>query len=275
MGLMDGRIAVVTGGGGGIGAATVERLAREGAKVVAADIADERLTALLDRLRSADLEVHGEVVDVCRADGVDHLRDAVLEHYGHVDVLVNNVGDFLGGRGPFVDSTDEQWGALHDVNLGSAMRCTRAFLRPMLERGEGGSIVNVSSVEGFRAIPGLTVYGTYKGAIAAFTRSLAVELGPEGIRVNAVAPDKVDSIQTAYTARWSPEELASVGQWIPLGRLGTPEDVAGAVLFLASELSAFVTGTTVHADGGTYAAGGWYLTPGGRWTNTPHMVADT
>jgi NAD(P)-dependent dehydrogenase (short-subunit alcohol dehydrogenase family) len=132
-----------------------------------------------------------------------------------------------------------------------------------------GSVVNVSSVEAFRAIPRRPVYSAFKGAITQFTKSLAVELGNDGVRVNAIAPDLTETIQVPYS-RWVPEEHESlIPTWVPVGRFGQPDDIAGVALFLASDLSAFVTGTTIHADGGSLAAGGWFRRPDGSWTNRP------
>jgi NAD(P)-dependent dehydrogenase (short-subunit alcohol dehydrogenase family) len=129
--------------------------------------------------------------------------------------------------------------------------------------------VNLSSVEGFRAVPNRPVYGAYKAAVIGFTRSLAVDLGNSGVRVNAIAPDLTESLQVRYSEWVPPEQQDRIPGWVPVGRFGTPDDIAGVALFLASELAAFVTGTTVHADGGSLAAGGWFRRPDGTWTNRP------
>lgn len=271
--LLEGRVAVVTGAAAGIGEGIVETFTAHGATVVAVDVDGDRLHDVVDRVVANDGLAVPVGTDVREPREVDALVARTLDELGTLDVLVNNVGDFLGTRGDFVDSREEDWDDLYAINLRSAFLCSRAALRPMLQ-AQQGAVINVSSVEGFRGIPGLVAYGTFKGAVDAFTKSLAVEVAPSGVRVNAIAPDKVQSVQTSYEQRWSPEQLAAVGQWIPAGRLGRPADVAGAALFLASDLSSFVTGTTVHVDGGTWAAGGWYRTPSGRWTNTPPMRDD-
>ena len=139
----------------------------------------------------------------------------------------------------------------------------------LLEQGDGGSIVNVSTIEAFRAIPTRAVYSAFKAAITGFTRSLAVEYGRDGIRVNAIAPDVTETLQVPYSRWVAPEDEHLIPTWVPLGRFGTPDDTAGVALFLASELSEFVTGTTVHVDGGTLAASGWFPTEEGGWTNRP------
>ena len=149
---------------------------------------------------------------------------------------------------------------------------TQAFLPGMLER-KRGSIVNVSSVEGLRGYPPGIVYGAYKAAVVQLTRSLGVQLGNSGVRVNGIAPDVTDSIQVPYDRMVRPEHEHLWPQWVPVGRMGVPRDQARIILFLASDLAAFITGHTIPTDGGTAAAGGWFRSTdntGGRaWTNRP------
>ena len=139
----------------------------------------------------------------------------------------------------------------------------------MVERHRG-SVVNVSSVEGLRAMPRRPVYGAFKAAITGFTKSMAVELGHSGVRMNAIAPDLTETLQVPYS-KWitTDEDRAMIPTWVPVGRFGTPADVAHVALFLASDLGAFVTGATIPADGGSLAAGGWFRTDEGGWTNRP------
>lgn len=253
--LLEGRTALVTGGGGGIGLAISTAFAAHGATVHVAEI---------DADRAAAAPGNAHVVDVTTSEGVSMLANAV----GPVDVLVNNVGHYLHRRHDFVESTEDEWGELHDVNLRHVLRLCRAFVAGMVARGRG-SVINVSTVEAFRGIPQHAVYSAYKAAISAFTRSLALEVGNAGVRVNEIAPDLIETLQVPYSA-WVPDDQRHlVPTWVPVGRFGTPEDVAGVALFLASDLSAFVTGTTVHVDGGSLAAGGWYRTERGGWTNRP------
>jgi NAD(P)-dependent dehydrogenase (short-subunit alcohol dehydrogenase family) len=257
--LLTGKRAVVTGGGGGIGRGIAELFTAHGASVVVAEV---------DGARSESIRGVVDVVvecDVTTPDGVRALVDAA----GDVDVLVNNVGHFLFGRHDFADSTEDEWARLHEVNFLHVLRCTRAFLPGMLARGRGGSIVSLSTVEAFRGVPQHAVYSAYKAAISAFTRSLALEVGNAGVRVNAIAPDLTESVQLPFTRWVPPEQERLIPTWVPVGRFGTAEDLAGVALFLASDLSAFVTGTTVHADGGSLAAGGWFRTERGGWTNRP------
>jgi NAD(P)-dependent dehydrogenase (short-subunit alcohol dehydrogenase family) len=264
-GLLDGRRALVTGGGGGIGRGIVERFAREGARVVVAEIDATRVADLLGALAASRVpDVHVAVIDVRNADEVANLARST----GPVDVLVNNVGHYLGARGGFLDSTEADWDALYRVNLHHVFLCTRAFAPGMVEQGRG-SIVNVSTVEAFRGIPNRAVYSAFKAGVTGFTKSLALELGPAGVRVNAIAPDLTETLQVPYS-EWVPDwERDRIPGWVPVGRFGTPDDIAGCALFLASDLSAFVTGTTVHADGGSLAAGGWFRRADGSWTNRP------
>jgi NAD(P)-dependent dehydrogenase (short-subunit alcohol dehydrogenase family) len=262
--LLAGRVALVTGGGGGIGRAISELFAAHGARVVVAEINPERAEETVTAIQEAGGAAVGTVVDVGDEAAVTDLAGAI----GEVDVLVNNVGHYLPGNGDFLTSTSDEWRALYRVNLEHVFLCTRAFVPGMVERGRG-SVINVSTVEAFRAIPRRPVYSAFKGAITQFTKSLAVELGNAGVRVNAIAPDLTETIQVPYS-RWVSEEQESlIPQWVPVGRFGTPDDIAGVALFLASDLSAFVTGTTVHADGGSLAAGGWFRKSDDTWTNRP------
>lgn len=262
--LLADRVALVTGGGGGIGRGIAEAFAAHGARVVVADVNPERAEETVEAIRAAGGDATGEIVDVGDEAAVTDLARTV----GPVDVLVNNVGHYLPGDGDFLTSTVDEWRALYRVNLEHVFLCSRAFVPGMVERRRG-SVVNVSSVEAFRAIPRRPVYSAFKGAITQFTKSLAVELGNDGVRVNAIAPDLTETIQVPYS-RWVPEEQESlIPTWVPVGRFGRPDDIAGVALFLASDLSAFVTGTTVHADGGSLAAGGWFRRPDGSWTNRP------
>jgi NAD(P)-dependent dehydrogenase (short-subunit alcohol dehydrogenase family) len=267
--LLTGKVTVVTGGGGGIGRAVSETFAAHGAKVVVAEIDADRAADTVGAIRADGGDALAQHVDVRQRDEVASLADATFAEYGRVDALVNNVGHYLFPATPFLDTDEEHWDSLYAVNLRHMFLCTKAFVPRMVEQGDGGSIVNVSTVEAFRGIPMMAAYSAFKAGVTQFTKSLALELGNDGIRVNAIAPDLTETIQVPY-ARWVPEEQRHlVPRWVPVGRFGTPDDIAGVALFLASDLSAFVTGTTVHADGGSLAAGGWFRTERGRWTNRP------
>jgi NAD(P)-dependent dehydrogenase (short-subunit alcohol dehydrogenase family) len=268
VGLLDGRVAIVTGGGGGIGRGIAERFAAEGAAVTVAEIDAERAETTAAAIRDAGGVALPVVADVRDEADVDRVVAATLDAHGGVDVLVNNVGHYGGPRTAFHESTRDDWNDLYRVNLEHVLLCTRAVLPVLLDRG-GGSIVNVSTVEAFRGIPTRAVYAAFKAAITGLTKSLALEYGGRGVRVNAIAPDVTETLQVPYSQWVKPADEHLVPLWVPVGRFGTAADLAGVALFLASDLSAFVTGTTVHADGGTLAAGGWYRTEEGGWTNRP------
>jgi NAD(P)-dependent dehydrogenase (short-subunit alcohol dehydrogenase family) len=187
---------------------------------------------------------------------------------GRIDVLVNNVGDYR-PPGRFVNTGETEWDSHYDINLRHVFRMTRAVLPAMIDNG-GGSIVNVSTVEAYRGIPHNAVYSAFKAAVVAFTRSLAVEVGGLGVRVNAIAPDLADTPQTPAERMLGGRNPALITSWVPLGRFGHVDDYAEVVLFLASDQSRFVTGQTIAVDGGTLAASGWYRRASGKgWTNLP------
>jgi 2-hydroxycyclohexanecarboxyl-CoA dehydrogenase len=267
--LLTGKVAVVTGGGGGIGRGISEKLAAHGARVVVADIDAGRAADTVAAISADRGDALAQVVDVRDCDEVVRLAQTTVGEYGRVDILVNNVGHYLYRGTPFLDTDEAQWSALYDTNLRHVFLCTKAFAPRMVEQGEGGSIINLSTVEAFRGMPMMAVYSAFKAGVTQFTKSLALELGNDGIRVNSIAPDLTQSIQVDYD-RWVPaEQRHLIPTWVPIGRFGTADDIAGVALFLASDLSAFVTGTTVHADGGSLAAGGWFRTGRGGWTNRP------
>jgi meso-butanediol dehydrogenase/(S,S)-butanediol dehydrogenase/diacetyl reductase len=265
-GLLADRVAVVTGGGGGIGAATARLFAQHGAQVVVAEIDAERGQATAEEVGGSAV-----AVDVREADQVIGLAQTVLDRYGQVDVLVNNVGHWLRHPGNFVDTDPRLWDELYRANLHHVFTVTHAFLPAMISR-HTGAIVNVSSVEGLRGYPEDPVYAAFKAAVVHFTRSLAVQVGRDGVRVNAIGPDVTESLQVPYSQWLSADEQAQWPQWVPVGRMGLPEDQARVILFLASDLSGFVTGHTIPTDGGTGAAGGWFRSSrraDREWTNRP------
>lgn len=268
---MGDRVAVITGGGGGIGAATARLFAGQGAHVVIVDIDGGLAARTVDDIAASGGSAVAVVADVRDGAAVDDLARSVLDRYGRVDVLVNNVGHWLRHPGNFVDTDPPLWDELYRINLQHVFLVSHAFLPAMVAR-RAGAIVNVSSVEGLRGYPEDPVYAAFKAAVIQFTRSLAVQVGGHGVRVNAIAPDVTESLQVPYSQWLSPDEQAQWPQWVPVGRMGVPEDQARVILFLASDLSAFVTGHTIPTDGGTGAAGGWFRSsrrPDREWTNRP------
>src|SRR6201999_617673 len=269
--LLADRIAVVTGGGGGIGAATAQLFAEHGARVVIVDIDADLARNTAEEITASGGSALPVVTDVRDADQVAALARSVLYEFGRIDVLVNNVGHWLRHPGNFVDTDPQFWDELYRINLHHVFLVTHAFLPAMLDQHRG-SIVNVSSVEGLRGYPEDPVYAAFKAAVIHFTRSLAVQVGRDGVRVNAIGPDVTESLQVPYSQWLTAEEQAQWPQWVPVGRMGLPEDQARVILFLASDLSAFVTGHTIPTDGGTGAAGGWFRSarrPDREWTNRP------
>ncbi|MFP6663478.1 MAG: SDR family oxidoreductase [Deltaproteobacteria bacterium] len=268
--LLDGRVALVTGGGAGIGAAIARLFAQHGALVELAEIDAARGEETAAAIRADGGRVRAHVVDVRREDDIARLRAEVLDEHGGLDVLVNNVGDYR----PLVrfrESNADSWRAMYEINLQHVFAVTQAFLTPMIESG-GGSIVNVHSVEGMRGFPGDPVYAAMKAGVAHFTTSLAVAHGRDGLRVNGIGTDLTQTPQVDYIARSKGNEDLWES-WAPVGRLGWPEDQARVALFLASDLSAFVTGHNIPADGGTLAGGGWFYAPGERrFTNRPKTL---
>jgi NAD(P)-dependent dehydrogenase (short-subunit alcohol dehydrogenase family) len=268
-GLLAGRVAVVTGGAAGIGRGTVRRLAGAGATVVVNDIDDGLLTQAVAEVAAAGGNAVGVAGDICDQSVVDRLVATAAEvDGGRIDVLVNNVGDFR-PNGMFLKSGPDQWNVMYALNLEHVFACTRAAAPVMTAQGSG-SIINVSTVEAFRGIPANAVYSAFNAGVNAFTRSLAVELGPKGVRVNAIAPDLADTLQTPAELMLAGRDPDMVRHWVPLGRFGQTDDYGDVVLFLASDLSRFVTGAVIPVDGGTLAASGWYSKMSGKgWTNMP------
>jgi NAD(P)-dependent dehydrogenase (short-subunit alcohol dehydrogenase family) len=265
---LGGKVAIVTGGGGGIGAAISTLFAAHGAHVVIVERDPERAATTSKAIHDAGGSASTLVLDVLEPRTADEVHAAVMRDCGRIDVLVNNVGHYLPRSGEFARSVEADWDGLYQVNVLHVLRMTRAVLPTMIAQ-EHGSIVNVSSVEGMRGYPPDPVYGAAKAAVIQFTKSLALQVGARGVRVNGIAPDVTETLQVPYS-RWVPPEQQHLWPtWVPVGRKGTPLDQANAALFLASEQSAFITGLTIPVDGGTAAAGGWFRTTAGDWTNRP------
>jgi NAD(P)-dependent dehydrogenase (short-subunit alcohol dehydrogenase family) len=256
--LLAGRVAVVSGGGDGIGGAVSRLFARHGALVEVAEVDPERADSVVGDITAAGGDARASVVDVRDDAAVDAFAADVVERRGRVDVLVNNVGDHR----PFVvfeKSDPESWEALYQINLRHVFALTRAVI-PTMVRQHHGVIVNVHSVEGMRGYPSEPVYGAMKAAVAHFTTNIAARYGRHGIRANGIGPDLTQSPQVDYLSGY--EEVDDLWtSWAPVGRLGWPEDQARVALFLASDMSSFVTGHNIPVDGGTRAGGGWYWSP--------------
>ncbi len=266
--LLNGRVAVVTGGGDGIGGGISRLFAEHGALVEIAEADPERAESARAGIEAAGGTAHAHVVDVRRADDVERLRAEVIDRHGRIDVLVNNVGDYR-PLVRFAESGPESWQAMYEVNLLHILAVTRAFLPSMIEAGSG-SIVNVHSVEGMRGYPGEPVYAAMKAAAAHFTTSLAAGVGRDGVRVNAIGPDLTQTPQVDYLRTEVERDPDRWAGWAPAGRVGWPEDQARVALFLASDLSSYVTGHNIPVDGGSKAASGWsWSETAGRFVNRP------
>jgi 2-hydroxycyclohexanecarboxyl-CoA dehydrogenase len=266
---LQGQTAIVTGGAAGIGGGISRMFADAGATVVCLDIDEAAIAALPTDESPAGGRIVSITADVREPEAVERACQAAMSvGDGQVHVLVNNVGDYR-PPGRFVTTSEAEWDSHYDINLRHVFRMTRAVLPGMLEH-RAGSIVNVSTVEAYRGIPHNTVYSAFKAAVVAFTRSLAVEVGGLGVRVNAIAPDLADTPQTPAERMLGGRDPALIESWVPLGRFGHVDDYAEVALFLASDQSRFVTGQTIAVDGGTLAASGWYRRASGKgWTNLP------
>ncbi|QTV79068.1 SDR family NAD(P)-dependent oxidoreductase [Microbacterium sp. NIBRBAC000506063] len=221
------------GGALGIGGGISRRFAADGAHVVLVDVDADAAAATASDIGAAGGLCTSVIGDITDDATVTALADEIERAHGRVDVLVNNVGDFRPAKSFFAKSPPEQWQRLHELNLWHVFTVTRALLPWMLEQ-QSGCIVNVSTVEAYRGIPGNAVYSAYNAGVSAFTKSLAVELGPSGIRVNAIAPDLADTEQTPAELMLAGRDPALLRSWLPAGRFGTPEDFSGVVTFLAS-----------------------------------------
>jgi NAD(P)-dependent dehydrogenase (short-subunit alcohol dehydrogenase family) len=247
---LDGRVAVVTGAGQGIGAACARALGEAGAKVVVADMLDERVEKGVAELKAAGLEAIGMKLDVTKSADVDAVAGRVKKELGSVDVLVNNAG-VAKSDVRAEDTSDEHWRFHMDVNVDGVFWCCRAFGRIMLEQGRG-SIVNIGSMSGFivnKPQP-QSFYNASKAAVHHMTRSLAAEWAPRGVRVNAVAPTYIETPLTTFGIKENPEMYKVWLEMTPMGRVGQPDEIASVVHFLASDASSLMTGSIVLADGG-------------------------
>ena len=243
---LQNQVAIVTGASRGIGRAIALELAKQGATVIGTATSESGAAGIGEALQQAGGKGRGAVLNVNDAAAADAFIDGIVKEFGALNVLVNNAGitqDQLAMR-----MKDEDWDAVIDTNLKSVFRLSRAVLRPMM-KARGGRIINITSVVGSAGNPGQVNYAAAKAGVAGMTRALAREIGSRGITVNCVAPGFID---TDMTKTLPEEQQAALKTQIPLGRLGSPEDIAHAVAFLASPQAGYITGTTLHVNGGMY-----------------------
>jgi len=270
---LAGKVAVITGGAGGLGWPIARDLARAGAHVAICDRDAAALDAIAAEIASHPVKSLLCHADVREPDQVERFFAEIDERFGRVDILVDVPGG--GFVAPLMQTTPKGWHAVIRQNFLYVLDTSQQAIRRMQAQGTGGSIIFITSIEAHRAVPTRAVYGAMKAAVTNLAKSLALELGADRIRVNTLAPDIFPTPASGSDAFGLDPELLDLQQRmaVPMQAYGTGGDLTGCALFLASDLSAYVTGTTLHCDGGTMASSGWFDWPGAGWVNTP--PADT
>jgi NAD(P)-dependent dehydrogenase (short-subunit alcohol dehydrogenase family) len=247
----DDRVVIVTGGAQGIGAATAQRFAEEGASLAVIDLTEQRCETTVEKVRSYGGTAIAIGADVSNSTSVAAAVERIIAEFGKIDVLVNNAATNP-HFGPMVTADDGAFDKTFEVNARGYFVCAREVAKHMIDRGQGGSIVNIASMVALVAAPLQGVYAMTKAAVVSMTQTLAAELGPSKIRVNAIAPGLVET-RFAQALIANKDIVALEGSRTPLGRYAQPDEIAGAALYLASDAASFVTGTTMVVDGGRTA----------------------
>jgi NAD(P)-dependent dehydrogenase (short-subunit alcohol dehydrogenase family) len=245
---VNGKVALVTGGSRGIGESIAKALGQSGAKVAIASRKMDGVAAAAERLRNAGVEVEPFACHTGKTDQVDALVAAVIARFGKIDVLVNNAATNP-HFGPMLTADDAMFDKTFEVNARGYLNMAKAVARHLVDRGAPGSLINVASIMGLAAAPLQGIYGMTKAAVISLTKTLAVELAPSGIRVNAIAPGLVDT-RFAAAIVGNPDLIDMEKKRTPQARYAQPDEIAGAALFLASDAASFVTGHTLVVDGG-------------------------
>ena len=244
MGTLENKVAIVTGGGGGIGGAIVQRFAREGARLAVADINREAAQARVKEVAGAGSEAVALPSDVTNKKSVADMVKATLDRWGKIDILVNVAGGAQ--RKNVVDIAEQEWDHVLNMNLKSVFLCSQAVL-PTMVKAQYGKIVSISSIYGFAGNATRSSYAAAKAGVAVFTKSLALEHVKDGLNINAIAPGRIAT--TAVRGHYSDEAWAAAETQIPMGRAGTPENIASAANFLVQDENDYITGQTLHVNG--------------------------
>lgn len=272
---LTGQAAFVTGGGAGIGRAVAICLAAHGADVAVLDVVPDRAAETVARVEEFGRQGLALPANAMEAEQVTRAVEAAAERFGRLDILVNNAGGVT--RRSFTELAERNWRRHIDLNLISALAATSAAVPVMVAGGRGGAIINVTSIEGSRAAPGFSVYAACKAGLNNLTRTLAVELGDHGIRVNAIAPDFTATPglagnftgPVADTPDLSEAQKDIMRRRVPLGRAGIDAECGHLAVFLASRMASYITGAVIPIDGGTYGSSGWIRSQAGNWLLPP------
>jgi NAD(P)-dependent dehydrogenase (short-subunit alcohol dehydrogenase family) len=256
------QVAIITGGANGIGEGAALGIARFGGHVVIADVDAANGERVAQAVRALGRQALFIQTDVRHTDQITAMVEQTAQHFGRIDILVNNAGGTR--HQSFLDQSESNWRRLTDFNFISMLAATHAAAKVMAAGKRGGAIINIASIESLRAAPGFAVYAACKAAMVSFTRSMALELAEHNIRTFALAPDMIATpgLKPFFDAA-SESALAARDRYIPLGRVGTLDDIGNVIVFLASNMASYLTGVTIPVDAGANASSGWTRSPNG------------